>query len=234
LAAGIYFEIRLSVYARCGFHNLNIRDIVSLTPVLAAVPAIEPAQAVSLARALVTGGLRVLEISLHAPGAIACIDAIRKALPEAIVGVGALTKAADFAAAGRLSAHFGATPGLTPEISAAARGARFPLLPGVMTPSDVVAAQHSGFKVLKLFPAEMAGGAPMLKMLGDSFPDLEFCAAGGISKDNAPLYLALPNVICVGGSWMTPKSMIDAADWSGIEALARDAASLPKLQRRNS
>jgi 2-dehydro-3-deoxyphosphogluconate aldolase/(4S)-4-hydroxy-2-oxoglutarate aldolase len=207
---------------------LNIRDIVSLTPVIAAIPATEPAHAVPLARALAAGGLRVLEINLHAPGAIACIDAICKALPEAIVGVGGLTKAADFAAAGRLGAHFGATPGLTPELSAAARGARFPLMPGVMTPSDVVAAQYSGFKLLKLFPVEMAGGARMLQMLGDTFPDLEFYAAGDISRDGAPKYLALPNVICVAGSWVAPKSMIDAADWSGIEALARDAASLPK------
>jgi len=207
---------------------LNIRDIVSLSPVIAAIPAAEPAQAVPLARALLTGGLRVLEISLHAPGAIACIDAIRKALPEAVVGVGALTKAADFAAAGRLGAHFGATPGLTPELSAAARGSRFPVLPGVMTPTDVVAAQHSGFKVLKLFPAEIAGGTRMLQLLSDSFPDLEFYAAGGISQDNARQYLALSNVICVGGSWVAPKSMINAADWSGIEALARQAAALPK------
>jgi len=207
---------------------LNIRDIVSLSPVIAAIPAAEPAQAVPLARALLTGGLRVLEISLHAPGAIACIDAIRKALPEAVVGVGALTKAADFAAAGRLGAHFGATPGLTPELSAAARGSRFPVLPGVMTPTDVVAAQHSGFKVLKLFPAEIAGGTRMLQLLSDSFPDLEFYAAGGISQDNARQYLALSNVICVGGSWVAPKSMINAADWPGIEALARQAAALPK------
>jgi len=207
---------------------LNIRDIVSLTPVIAAIPATEPAHAVPLARALTAGGLRVLEISLQGPGAIACIDTIRKALPEAIVGVGGLTKAADFAAAGRVGAHFGATPGLTPELAAAARGARFPVLPGVMTPTDVVVAQHTGFKVLKLFPAEIAGGARMLQMLGDSFPDLEFYAAGGISRDGAPKYLALPNVICVGGSWVAPKSMIDAADWPGIEALARDAASLTK------
>lgn len=207
---------------------MNIRDIVSLTPVIAAIPAAESERVVPMVRALMAGGLRALEISLQATGAIACIDAIRKTLPEAIVGVGGLTKAADFAAAGRLGAHFGVTPGLTPELSAAARGARFPVLPGVMTPTDVVAAQHSGFKVLKLFPAEIAGGTRMLQTLGESFPELEFYAAGDISRDNAPRYLALPNVICVGGSWVAPKSMVDSADWSGIEALARDAASLPQ------
>jgi 2-dehydro-3-deoxyphosphogluconate aldolase / (4S)-4-hydroxy-2-oxoglutarate aldolase len=205
---------------------MNIRDIVSLTPVIAAIPALEPALAVSAARALKSGGLRVLEVNLHGAGAIASIDAIRKALPDVLVGVTALTKAADFAAAGRLGAHFGVTSGLTSELAAATRGARFPVMPGVMTPSDVVAAQHAGFKVMALFPAEIAGGIRMLKLLGDDFPDLEFYAAGGISRDSAPQYLELPKVLCVRGSWMAPRSMLEAADWSGIEALARDAASL--------
>jgi 2-dehydro-3-deoxyphosphogluconate aldolase / (4S)-4-hydroxy-2-oxoglutarate aldolase len=205
---------------------MNMRAIVSLAPVIAAMPALEPAPAVSAARALQSGGLRVLEVNLHGAGAIASIDAIRKALPDLIIGVTALTKAADFAAAGRLGAHFGVTSGLTSELAAATRGARFPVMPGVMTPSDVVAAQHAGFKLMALFPAELAGGIRMLKVLGDDFPDLEFYAAGGISRDSAAQYLKLPKVLCVRGSWMAPRSMIEAADWSGIEALARDAASL--------
>jgi 2-dehydro-3-deoxyphosphogluconate aldolase / (4S)-4-hydroxy-2-oxoglutarate aldolase len=216
----------MPVVRALGTHALNVQDILSLVPVIAEISVTEPALAVPLARALVGGGLRVLEINLQAPAASACIDAIRKALPEALIGVGALTKAADFAAAGRVGAHFGVTPGLTPELAAAARGARFPVLPGVMTPTDVVAAQLAGFKVLKLFPAELAGGTRMLHTLGGVFPDLVFYAAGGISRQNAPSYLALSNVVCVGGSWMAPASLLDAADWSGVAALAREAASL--------
>jgi 2-dehydro-3-deoxyphosphogluconate aldolase/(4S)-4-hydroxy-2-oxoglutarate aldolase len=210
------------------FYNaaMDIRDIVSLSPVIAAIPALEQALAVSTARTLNAGGLRALEVNLHGSGAIAGIDAIRKALPDAIIGVSALTKAADFAVAGRLGAHFGVTSGLTPELAAATRGARFPVLPGVMTPSDVVAAQHAGFKVVALFPAELAGGVRMLKMLGNDFPDLEFYAAGGISRESAPQYLALPKVLGVRAAWVAPPSMIEAADWAGIEALAREAASL--------
>lgn len=205
---------------------MNIRDLVSRAPVVAAIPALEPGLAVSAARALANGGLRVLQVNLHGADAIAGIDAIRKALPDLIIGVSALTKAADFAAAGRLGVHFGVTSGWTSELAAATRGARFPVMPGVMTPSDVVAAQHAGSKLMALFPAELAGGIRMLKVLADDFPDLEFYAAGGITRDSAQQYLALPKVLCVRGSWVAPQSMIDAADWSGIEALARDAASL--------
>jgi 2-dehydro-3-deoxyphosphogluconate aldolase / (4S)-4-hydroxy-2-oxoglutarate aldolase len=205
---------------------MNIREIVCLAPVIAAIPALEPVLAVSVARALTSGGVCVMEVNFHAAGAIASIDAIRKALPEAIIGVSALTKAADFAAAGRLGVLFGVTSGWTAELAAASRGARFPVMPGVMTPSDVVAAQHAGSKLMALFPAELAGGIRMLKMLGEDFPELEFYAAGGISCDNAPQYLALPKVLCVRASWLAPRSMIDAGDWAGIEALARDAAAL--------
>jgi 2-dehydro-3-deoxyphosphogluconate aldolase / (4S)-4-hydroxy-2-oxoglutarate aldolase len=219
-------------YAACHNANMHIREIATLGPVIAAIPALEPAQAVSVARALKSGGLHVLELNLHGTGAIASIDAIRKALPEVIIGVTALTKAADFAAAGRLGAHFGVTSGLTSELAAATRGARFPVRPGVMTPSDVVAAQHAGFKVMALFPAELAGGVRMLNVLDGDFPDLEFYAAGGISRETAPQYLALPKVLCVRGAWVAPQSLIDAADWSGIEALAREAASLATSQRR--
>jgi len=188
------------------------------------------AHAVPLARALVVGGLRVLEITLRTSVAIGCIEAIRKAVPEAIIGVGTLTKAVDFAAAGRAGAQFGVTPGLTPELAAAARGARFPLLPGVMTPTEVIAARAAGFEVLKLFPAHQAGGVAMLRALGAPFPDVVFVPTGGITRDSAPDYLALPNVVSVGGTWVAPAAMIDANDWQGITALARDAAGLKKNQ----
>ncbi len=182
--------------------------------------------AVPLARALVAGGLPVLEITLRTPVALAAIEAMRKALPDAVIGVGTLTRAVDFAAADRVGAQFGVSPGLTPELAAAARGARFPLLPGVMTPTELITARNAGFNVLKLFPAQQAGGIGMLQALGAVFPDVLFCPTGGISRGTAPDFLALPNVVCVGGSWVAPRALLAAGDWDGIEALARDAASL--------
>jgi 2-dehydro-3-deoxyphosphogluconate aldolase/(4S)-4-hydroxy-2-oxoglutarate aldolase len=199
-----------------------------MAPVIPVLTVSDLAHAVPLARALVVGGLRVLEVTLRTSVAVGCVEAIRNAVPEAIIGVGTLTKAVDFAAAGRAGAQFGVTPGLTPELAAAARGARFPLLPGVMTPTEVIAARAAGFNVLKLFPAHQAGGVAMLRALGAPFPDVLFCPTGGITRDSAPDYLALPNVASVGGSWVAPPAMIDANDWQGITALALDAAGLKK------
>src|SRR6202030_4107188 len=132
-----------------------------IAPVIPVLTLSDLAHAVPLAEALVGGGLRVLEISLGTPVAIGCLEAIRKAVPDAVVGVGTLTRAVDFAAAGRVGAQFGVTPGLTPELAAASRGARFPLLPGVMTPTELITARAAGFNVLKLFPAQQAGGGGM-------------------------------------------------------------------------
>jgi len=207
---------------------VNIREIVGLAPVIPVLTINELEHAVPLARSLAAGGLRVLEITMRTPVALAAIEAMRKAVPDAVVGVGTLTRAVDFAAADRAGAQFGVTPGLTPELASAARGARFPLLPGVMTPTELIAARNAGFSVLKLFPADQAGGIGMLKALGAPFPDVLFCPTGGISRETAPDFLALPNVVCVGGSWVAPRAMLEAGDWAGIEALARDAASLKK------
>ena len=208
---------------------VNIREIVGLAPVIPVLTIADLDTAVPLARALTAGGLCVLEITLRTPAALTAIQQMRQAVPQAIVGVGTLTRAVDFAAAGRVGAQFGVTPGLTPELAAAARGARFPLLPGVMTPTELITARSLGFDVLKLFPAQQAGGVAMLKALGGPFPDVSFCPTGGITRAAAPDYLALPNVVCVGGSWVAPEAMIAARDWTGIEALARDAASLKRL-----
>jgi 2-dehydro-3-deoxyphosphogluconate aldolase/(4S)-4-hydroxy-2-oxoglutarate aldolase len=205
---------------------MNIRDIAALCPVISELTVIDVEHAVPLARALCSGGLRVLEINLRAPSAIACIEALRKAVPDAIVGAGALTRAVDFAAADRAGAQFGATPGLTPELAAASRGARFPLIPGVMTATEAINARNSGFTVLKLFPAEPAGGIGVLRSFGEFFPDVLFCPTGDMTRAAAREYLALTNVVCVGGSWMVPPAMRNACDWQGIEALARDAVSL--------
>lgn len=205
---------------------MNIREIVGLAPVIPVLTITDLEHAVPLARALSAGGLKVLEITLRTPAALAAIEAMRKAVPDAVVGVGTLTRAVDFAAADRAGAQFGVTPGLTPELAAASRGARFPLLPGVMTPTELIAARNAGFNVLKLFPAEQAGGIAMLRALGAPFPDVLFCPTGGITRATAPDYLALPNVVCVGGSWVAPAAMLAAGDWRGIEMLARDASAL--------
>jgi 2-dehydro-3-deoxyphosphogluconate aldolase/(4S)-4-hydroxy-2-oxoglutarate aldolase len=207
---------------------VNIREIVGLAPVIPVLTITDLEHAVPLARALCAGGLKVLEITLRTPAALAAIEAMRKAVPDAVVGVGTLTRAVDFAAADRAGAQFGVTPGLTPELAAASRGARFPLLPGVMTPTELIAARNAGFNVLKLFPAEQAGGIGMLRALGAPFPDVFFCPTGGITRATAPDYLALSNVVCVGGSWVAPGAMLAAGDWRGIETLARDAAGLKR------
>lgn len=207
---------------------MNIREIVGLAPVIPVLTITDLEHAVPLARALSAGGLKVLEITLRTPVALAAIEAMRKAVPDAVIGVGTLTRAVDFAAADRVGAQFGVTPGLTPELAAASRGARFPLLPGVMTPTELIAARTAGFNVLKLFPAEQAGGVAMLRALGAPFPDVFFCPTGGITRATAPDYLELPNVVCVGGSWVAPRAMLAAGDWAGIEALARDAAGLKR------
>ncbi len=207
---------------------MNIREIVGLAPVIPVLTITELEHAVPLARALFEGGLTVLEITLRTPVALAAIEAMRKAVPQAIVGVGTLTRPADFAAADRVGAQFGVTPGLTAELAGAARGARFPLLPGVMTPTELIAARIAGFNVVKLFPAQQAGGIGMLQALGAPFPDVLFCPTGGITRATAPDFLALPNVVCVGGSWVAPRALLAAGDWAGIESLARDAAGLRK------
>jgi 2-dehydro-3-deoxyphosphogluconate aldolase/(4S)-4-hydroxy-2-oxoglutarate aldolase len=211
---------------------MNIREILGMAPVIPVLTLSDLNHAVPLARALVAGGLHVLEIILRTPVALGCIEAIRKAVPEAIVGAGTLTRAVDFAAADRAGAQFGVSPGLIPELAGAARGARFPLLPGIMTPTEVIAARLAGFNVLKLYPAHQAGGVGMLRALAAPFPDVLFCPTGGITQASAPDYLALTNVVSVGGSWMAPQSMIDAGDWQAIEALARDAAALKRPLRR--
>jgi 2-dehydro-3-deoxyphosphogluconate aldolase/(4S)-4-hydroxy-2-oxoglutarate aldolase len=207
---------------------MNIREIVGMAPVIPVLTVSDVDDAVPLARALVAGGLRVMEITLRTSVAIRCVEAIRSTVSDAIVGVGTLTRAVDFAAAGRAGAQFGVSPGLTPELAGAARGARFPLLPGVMTPTEVIAARHAGFNILMLFPAQQAGGTGVLRAVAALFPDVLFCPAGGITRAGAEEYLALPNVICVGGSWIAPQNLLQSRDWPAIESLARDAAALKK------
>lgn len=205
---------------------MNIRDILKRAPVIPVLTIHRLEQAVPLARALCEGGLTVLEITLRTAAALPAIELMRSAVPTAIVGVGTLTRAADFTSAETAGAQFGVTPGLTPELAEAAGRVGFPLLPGIMTPSELIAARARGYTALKLFPAQQAGGIGMLKALGAPFPDVIFCPTGGITRATAPEFLALPNVACVGGSWFAPAVLLDAGDYKSIEALARDAAKL--------
>ena len=207
-------------------NRLNVLDLMRVGPVIPVLIIEDLAYAVPLARALVAGGVRVLEVTLRTPVALAAIRAMADEVPEAIVGVGTLTRPEDFSEARDAGACFGVSPGLTPALIEAAKESGLPLLPGVMTPSDVIAARQAGFEQLKLFPARQAGGMGMLQALAGPFPDVTFCPTGGITAETAPEFLALPNVGCVGGSWLTPKAALLAGDWGRITELAREANGL--------
>jgi 2-dehydro-3-deoxyphosphogluconate aldolase/(4S)-4-hydroxy-2-oxoglutarate aldolase len=204
----------------------NMRDILATSAVIPVLTIQRLEHAVPLAQALVRGGLRVLEVTLRTSCALEAIRAMRTAVPDAIVGGGTLTRTRDFSACAAAGAQFGVTPGLTAELIAAAAKSGFPLLPGIMTPTELIAARAAGFDACKLFPAQQAGGVGMLKALGGPFPDHVFCPTGGVTRSNAAEYLALPNVLCVGGSWITPAAAMATGDWAAIEALAREAATL--------
>jgi 2-dehydro-3-deoxyphosphogluconate aldolase/(4S)-4-hydroxy-2-oxoglutarate aldolase len=179
-----------------------------------------------MARALVAGGVRVLEVTLRTPVALACMAAIARDVPEAIVGAGTLRGAADVRAARDAGCQFGVSPGYTSAIARACAEAGLPLLPGVSTASEVMQANADGLSFLKFFPATAAGGVPMLKALAGPFPDVAFCPTGGITAETAPQFLALPNVKVCGGSWLTPADAMAAGDWARITALARASAAL--------
>lgn len=207
---------------------MNIRDIMGLAPVIPVIVIEKLEHAAPLAEALCAGGLKVLEVTLRTPVALAAVEAMRKVVPDAIVGVGTLTRPAEFKQAEAAGSMFGVSPGLTSELAQAAQSVNFPLLPGVMTPTEVIAARLYGYTALKLFPAMQAGGIGMLKACASPFGDVVFCPTGGITRESAPDFLALPNVKCVGGSWVCPPKLMDAGDWQGIEQLAKDAAALPR------
>ena len=201
-------------------------DLVAFGPVIPVIVLDRVEDAVPLAEALVAGGVRVLEVTLRTPAALACMEAIAKAVPAAVLGAGTLRSAADVRAARDAGCVFGVSPGYTAEIGAACREAGLPLLPGVATASEVMAANADGLSFLKFFPATAAGGLPMLKALAGPFPDVAFCPTGGITPETAPQFLALPNVKVCGGSWLTPADAVKAGDWDRITALAKGAAAL--------
>ncbi|MFK0378435.1 MULTISPECIES: bifunctional 4-hydroxy-2-oxoglutarate aldolase/2-dehydro-3-deoxy-phosphogluconate aldolase [Pandoraea] len=207
---------------------MNINDIVRAGPVVPVLQFDNVEQGEQVSRALLAGGVRVLEITLRTPAAMDVIRHVAGLSDELIVGVGTLTRPEEMAQAVAAGARFGVSPGYTPALGAAAKAAGLPLLPGVVTPSDILAALADGYETVKFFPAEPSGGVPMLKALYGPFREVRFCPTGGISAESAPSYLAQPNVVCVGGSWLTPKALVDAKDWDGITRLARAASALPR------
>jgi len=204
---------------------MTLLEIMRTSAVIPVIAIDDPEHAVPLAKALVAGGIRVLEVTLRTPHGLGAIKAM-SAVEGAIVGVGTLTQPEEFAAARDAGAVFGVSPGLTPALVAAAKSSGLPLLPGVMTPSEVMVAREQGFKQLKLFPAVPAGGVGMLNGIGGPLPDVTFCPTGGISQETAAQFLALKNVACVGGSWLTPKDAMLAGDWARITEIAKAASSL--------
>jgi len=197
-------------------------------PVIPVIVLERADDAVPLARALVAGGVRVLELTLRTSAALTAIEAIARAVPDAIVGAGTVRSDADARAAHAAGARFAVSPGWSPRVAAECRSLGLALLPGAATASEVMAAADAGFRFLKFFPAAAAGGPAMLKAWLGPFADIVFCPTGGVDAANAAEYLALANVEVVGGSWLTPPDAIAAADWPRIERLARDAAGLAR------
>jgi 2-dehydro-3-deoxyphosphogluconate aldolase/(4S)-4-hydroxy-2-oxoglutarate aldolase len=203
-------------------------QLVAYGPVIPVIVIDRLQDAVPLARALVAGGVRVLEVTLRTPVGLAAIEAIAAAVPEAVVGAGTVRSSADARAALAAGSRFAVSPGYTAELGATCRSIGLPLLPGVATASEVMAAQADGLSFLKFFPATAAGGIPMLKALGGPFADVKFCPTGGISVQTAPDFLALANVPVCGGSWLTPAEALQTGDWARITQLAKEASALPR------
>jgi 2-dehydro-3-deoxyphosphogluconate aldolase/(4S)-4-hydroxy-2-oxoglutarate aldolase len=197
-------------------------------PVIPVLKIDDAENAVPLARALARGGLKVIEITMRTKTAIESIRRAVAEVPEAVVGAGTILTAKQFDEAAAAGSTFIVSPGATRQVFAAAKNSEVPLLPGAITPSEMMAALEEGLDFLKFFPAEQAGGAAFLKSLASPFAGLRFCPTGGVTAKNATDYLSLPNVICIGGSWVAPDDAVKAGDWARIEMLAREAAGLAK------
>ncbi|TZG08793.1 MULTISPECIES: bifunctional 4-hydroxy-2-oxoglutarate aldolase/2-dehydro-3-deoxy-phosphogluconate aldolase [Comamonas] len=206
--------------------QMTALSIMQEAPVIPVIVLHNAEHAVPMAKALLAGGIRVLEVTLRTPQGLACIEAIAKQLPEAIVGAGTVRNAADAAAAARAGARFAVSPGYTSKLGQACRDLNLPLLPGVATSSEIMMAQEDGFTELKFFPAVQSGGIQMLKAWQGPFGELRFCPTGGISPGNAAEFLALSNVVCVGGSWLVPASAVESGNWSLITELAQATQAL--------
>lgn len=205
---------------------MNIEKIAEATSVMPVMVVDNVEQAVPLAEALVRGGIRVLEITLRTAGALEAVKRIRAEVPDAIVGVGTIATPAQLAASIDAGAQFGVSPGSTPTLLAAVAASRLPFLPGVATTSEVMQAMEYGFNIMKLFPAVPVGGIKLLESIGGPFPQASFCPTGGVNPQNAVDFFRLPNVVCVGGSWLTPRALVQAGDWQAITLLAEEASRL--------
>ena len=203
-------------------------QVMQDAPVIPVIVLNDVAHAVPMARALVAGGIRMLEVTLRTPQALACIEAIARDVPDAVVGAGTVRSKADAQAAAQAGARFAVSPGFTPAIGQACRDAGLPLLPGVATGGEIMLAQEEGYTQLKFFPAMQAGGPAMLKAWSGPFFDVMFCPTGGVTQQNAQEFLALPNVVCVGGSWLVPGDAVASGDWARVTALAQATQALRK------
>ena len=205
---------------------VTIKEVMTTSPVMPVMVINQLDQAVPLAKALVEGGLKVLEITLRTPVALEAIRKIKAEVPGAIVGAGTIINTETLQQAIDAGAEFIVSPGVTDTLIAAALKTGVPILPGVATSSEVMKLLEMGVTAMKFFPAEAAGGIPMLKSFGGPLPQVTFCPTGGVNPKNAPEFLALKNVACVGGSWMAPAELVDAGDWDEIRRRAAEAAGL--------
>ncbi len=205
---------------------MTIEKILTAAPVVPVVVIDKLEDAEPLAKALYNGGLRALEVTLRTPVAAEAVKLMKKAVPDAFVGTGTVIDKATFNASIEAGADFMVSPGVNDELLDLASNCDTPFLPGAATPSEVMNLASKGFSFLKFFPAEAAGGAPMLKSINGPLPNVKFCPTGGISLASAPNYLSLPNVVCVGGTWMLDKTLIANKGWAAIEDLARQASKL--------
>ena len=207
---------------------MDMTAIAARAPVVPVLTVERVADAVPLARALVRGGLPVLEITLRTAASLAALAEIVREVPETVVGAGTVLEAAKVAQIQRLGARFAVSPGCTPALLAATREAGLPFMPGVQTVSEAMALSEQGYRALKFFPAASSGGLGWLQAVAAPLAGLRFCPTGGIGADTAPAYLALSNVACVGGSWVAPRAAVAARDWSQVERLAAAAANLKR------
>jgi 2-dehydro-3-deoxyphosphogluconate aldolase/(4S)-4-hydroxy-2-oxoglutarate aldolase len=206
----------------------TLRDYLSRAPVIPVVTLDDTRQSIDLAQALVGAGLPMIEVTLRTPGALDAISAIAKAVPEAIVAAGTVIDPGQIAEVADAGAKFIVTPGTPLRLAERLREAPIPVMPGCSTVSEAMTLSDLGFEILKFFPAAASGGAAWLKSIHGPLPKLSFCPTGGVDLASAPAYLALPNVPCVGGTWMTPSDALKAGDFSRIGRLASEAASLRK------
>ena len=207
---------------------LSALQVMQDAPVIPVIVLTDVAHAVPMARALLAGGIRMLEVTLPTPQALAFIETIAREVPQAVVGAGTVRSRADAQAAARAGARFAVSPGYTTAVGQACRDAGLALLPGVATASEILQAQEDGFTELKFFPAMQAGGPAMLKAWSGPFFDVKFCPTGGVTPQNAAEFLALSNVVCVGSTWLAPADALASGDWARITRLAGEARALAR------